>query len=79
VKRLTNYSYLSWKAPKTGKVTAYYVLLRETTSACWQKKIFTEQLEYQLPYSKDNYFFAVQAVGERGNESLPVVPGVQGR
>jgi Zn-dependent M28 family amino/carboxypeptidase len=79
VKRLTNYSYLSWKAPKTGKVTGYYVLLRETTSACWQKKIFTEQLEYQLPYSKDNYFFAVQAVGERGNESLPVVPGVQGR
>jgi len=79
VKRLTNYSYLSWKAPKSGKVKGYYVLIRETTSAVWQKKIFTTSLEYQLPYSKDNYFFAVQSVNETGNESLPVVPGVSGR
>jgi hypothetical protein len=27
-----------------------------------------------LPYSKDNYFFAVQSVSEDGNESLPVMP-----
>ncbi len=79
VKRLTNYSYLSWQAPKTGKLKGYYILIRETTSAFWQKKIFTTALEYQLPYSKDNYFFAVQSVNESGNESLPVVPGVSGR
>jgi hypothetical protein len=79
VRRLTNYSNLSWKAPLTGKARGYYVLLRETTSPVWQKKIFTTALEYQLPYSKDNYFFAVQSVGEDGNESLPVVPGIQGR
>lgn len=79
VKKLTNYSYLSWKSPKSGKVKGYYVLIRETTSAFWQKKIFTTSMEFQLPYSKDNYFFAVQSVGESGNESLPVVPGVAGR
>jgi hypothetical protein len=28
-----------------------------------------------LPYSKDNYFFAVQSVNESGNESLMVMPG----
>lgn len=76
VKKLTNYSYLYWKQPKTGTVKGYYVLMRETTSAVWQKKFFTTQLEYKLPYSKDNYFFAVQSVGNDGNESLAVVPGV---
>lgn len=76
VKKLTNYSYLYWKQPKTGSVMGYYVLMRETTSAVWQKKFFTTQLEYKLPYSKDNYFFAVQSVGNDGNESLAVVPGV---
>jgi hypothetical protein len=79
VKRLTNFTYLSWKAPKTGKAKGFYVLMRETTSAFWQKKFFTTELEYRLPYSKDNYFFAVQSVGEEGNESLAVVPGVAGR
>jgi hypothetical protein len=50
--------------------------MRETTSAVWQKKIFTTQTTASLPYSKDNYFFAVQSVSEEGNESLPVVPVV---
>ena len=76
VKKLTNSSYLYWKAPKTGAVKGYYILMRETTSPVWQKKIYTESLEIRLPYSKDNYFFAVQAVNETGNESLPVIPAV---
>jgi len=74
VKKLTNSTLLYWQAPKTGKVKGYYVLVRETTSAFWQKKIFTAETEIRLPYSKDNYFFAVQSVNESGNESLPVVP-----
>jgi hypothetical protein len=74
VKKLTNFTFLSWKAPRTGRARGYYVLQRETTSATWQKKYFTTQTEYQLPFSKDNYFFAVQTVNESGNESLPVVP-----
>ncbi len=75
-RRLTNTSSLSWQAPKTGKVKGYYVLMRETTSPIWQKKIFTTDTTITIPYSKDNYFFAVQAVNETGNESLPVVPGI---
>ena len=78
-RKLTNTSSITWKAPKSGKVKGYYILLRETTSAFWQKKIFTTQTEYTLPYSKDNYFFAVQSVNETGNESLAVVPGIAGR
>jgi Peptidase family M28 len=74
VKRLTNSTLLYWQSPAIGKVKGYYVLVRETTSAFWQRKIFTTENEMRLPYSKDNYFFAVQSVNENGNESLPVVP-----
>ena len=76
VKKLSNSSYLYWKQPKTGTVKGYYLLMRETTNAFWQKKIFTTATEITVPYSKDNYFFAVQSVNADGNESLPVVPGV---
>ena len=74
VKNLTNFTILNWKASASGKVKGYYVLIRETTSPVWQKKIFTPDTNVSLPYSKDNYFFAIQALSENGNESLPVVP-----
>jgi hypothetical protein len=73
-KELSNYSNISWSSPGTGKVKGYYVLIRETTSAVWQKKMFTTANSINLPYSKDNYFFAVQSVSMDGNESLPVIP-----
>jgi hypothetical protein len=78
-RKLTNFTNLTWKIPKSGKVKGYYVLLRETTSATWQKKFFTTDTNMDLPYSKDNYFFAVQSLSENGNESLPVVPVPIGR
>jgi hypothetical protein len=78
-RRLTNLSILNWKAPASGEVKGYYVMMRETTSAYWQRKVFTTELKMELPYSKDNYFFAVQAVSKDGNESLPVVPIPEGR
>jgi Peptidase family M28 len=78
-KRLTNFTNLTWKAPAAGKIKGYYILMRETTSAIWQKKIFTADSKIDLPYSKDNYFFAVQSISETGNESLPVVPVPAGR
>jgi hypothetical protein len=77
VKNLSNSTSLSWQAPKTGKAKGYYVLMRETTSPVWQKKIFTKENTMTLPYSKDNYFFAVQSVSEDGNESLMVTPDVR--
>jgi len=76
VKNLSNSAVLNWKAPKSGKPKGYYILLRETTSPVWQKKFFTAQSSITLPYSKDNYFFAVQTVNDTGNESLPVIPGI---
>jgi hypothetical protein len=79
VRRLTNFTDLTWKAPKTGKVKGYFVLMRETTSPVWQDKFFTTDTKMSLPYSKDNYFFSVQSVSEEGNEGLPVVPTPAGR
>jgi len=76
VKNLSNTTSLSWEKPKSGKVNGYYVLIRETVSPVWQRKIFTKENKMTLPYSKDNYFFAVQSVSETGNESLPVMPAV---
>lgn len=76
VKELTNFSSLSWSAPKYGKAKGYYLLMRETSSPVWQKKFYTTQTNMRLPYSKDNYYFAVQAVGEGGQESLAVFPEV---
>jgi hypothetical protein len=73
---LTNSTSISWTAPKTGKAKGYYILMRETTSPVWQKKFFTTETSIRLPYSKDNYFFAVQSVSESGNESTPVIPAV---
>jgi hypothetical protein len=78
-RKLTNFTNLSWKAPTSGKVKGYNVLMRETTSAVWEKKFFTTELKMDLPYSKDNYFFAVQSVSEGGNEGLPVLPIPSGR
>ena len=74
VRVLGNTTLLKWSTPVSGKVKGYYILVRETTSAFWQKKIFTVETEMRLPFSKDNYFFAVQSVNETGNESLAVVP-----
>ncbi|WP_234735612.1 M20/M25/M40 family metallo-hydrolase [Tellurirhabdus bombi] len=74
VRNLTNSTALYWQAPKSGKVKGYYVLMRETHWPFWQKKFFTDKLGMTIPYSKDNYFFAVQAVSNDGNESLPVIP-----
>ncbi len=74
VRDLTNKTTIRWKASKTGHPKGYYILMRATTAPTWERKIFTTQNEVTLPYSKDNYFFAVQSVNETGNESLPAIP-----
>ncbi len=79
VKGSANYAKISWKAPKSGKVKGYYVLMRETYQPFWQKKFFVTDTSLTLPYSRDSYFFAVQSVTEGGNESLPVIPLPAGR
>ncbi|WP_226390309.1 M20/M25/M40 family metallo-hydrolase [Penaeicola halotolerans] len=74
VRVLGNATTLRWEAPKTGTAKGYYVLMRETDQSVWEKKFFTTDTMIELPYSKDNYFFAVQAVGANGHESLAVFP-----
>lgn len=76
VKNLSNASLLYWKAPLNGNVKGYYVLMRETSSPVWEKKFFTSATKITLPYSKDNYLFAVQSIGNDDNESLAIVPGI---
>ena len=72
---LTNNTTLRWEASKIGKKPAgYYILMRETTSAFWERKFYVTGLETTLDYSKDNYFFAVQSVDTDGHESLPIYP-----
>ncbi len=80
VSGLTNSTTLRWETPQKGKKPAgYYVLMRETCQPLWEKKIFISGNEITLPYSKDNYFFAVQSVDDEGHESLAVFPGVTGK
>lgn len=74
VRGLSNKSILMWTAPKIGKAVGYYVLMRETSSPVWEKKFYTSETSLTLPYSKDNYFFAVQSVSATGEESLAVIP-----
>ncbi|WP_035804074.1 M20/M25/M40 family metallo-hydrolase [Lunatimonas lonarensis] len=69
-----NHTLLKWNDPEQGTATGYYVLMRETSASMWEKKFYTTDKSLMLPYSKDNYFFAVQSVGEGGVESLAVFP-----
>jgi len=71
---LTNNTTLKWEAPKGTKPAGYYILMRETISPYWEKKIFVTETQITIPYSKDNYFFALQAVDTDGHESAIVFP-----
>jgi Zn-dependent M28 family amino/carboxypeptidase len=72
---LTNTTTLKWQTPKVGKKpVGYYIMMRETISPFWEKKIYVTGTETTLNYSKDNYLFAVQSVDAEGHESLPIYP-----
>ena len=72
--QLTNNTTVNWIAPSGKAPAGYYVLLRETTSPQWEKKFFVSGTSATLPYSKDNYFFGLQAVDDKGHESLVSSP-----
>ncbi len=74
VSKLTNYTSLKWSKPNDSSTYGFLVLMRETSSAIWQNTFFTKDTSITLPYSKDNYFFAVQSVDKLGHASLPVIP-----
>jgi len=75
IEGLSNSTVLRWEEPTIGKKPdGYYVLMRETYQALWEKKIFVKGSSITLPYSKDNYFFAVQSVDVDGHESEIIFP-----
>jgi hypothetical protein len=74
VKELSNSSTLAWTAPEGQTPFGYQILMRETSSSHWEKTFFVKETKAELPYSKDNYFFAVQSVDALGHASLPVFP-----
>ena len=72
---LGNISTLEWEAPAKGAEPAgYNILIRETYQSDWTHSIYVEGTSASIPYSKDNYFFAVQSVSADGYTSLPVTP-----
>lgn len=74
VSALSNSTTLFWDSPADSNPEGYYVLMRETYYPFWQKKFFTKETRITLPFSKDNYYFAVQSVSEEGFVSLPELP-----
>jgi hypothetical protein len=74
VKNLSNSSTFSWNAPEGKPPYGYQILMRETSSSQWEKTFFIKDTKAEIPYSKDNYFFAIQTVDDLGHASLPVFP-----
>jgi hypothetical protein len=74
VNMLGNFTTVKWKAPQGKTPKGYFVLMRETYQPMWEKKFYTNKTEITLPYSKDNFFFAVQSVDDEGHTSLPAWP-----
>jgi Zn-dependent M28 family amino/carboxypeptidase len=74
IKELTNSSTLVWKAQEGKPVFGYTVLIRETSASHWEESFFTKETKITIPYSKDNYFFAVQSTDSLGHSSLPIFP-----
>lgn len=71
---LGNQTQLSWAKGSGPAPAGYYILIRETYQPFWEKKVFVKDISAEIPYSKDNYFFAVQAVGSDGHLSQIVTP-----
>jgi hypothetical protein len=73
VKNLSNSSTFSWNAPEGKTPYGYQILMRETSSSHWEKTFFVKDAKVEIPYSKDNYFFAIQTIDELGHASLPPI------
>jgi len=67
---------LTWKANAEPDVAGYRVVWRETYQPFWQRVVDVGNVtEYVMKgLSKDDYFFAVQAIDKDGNASAPSFP-----
>lgn len=73
---LDNFSTLSWKPPRYGRAVAYRVYVRASDRPDWQQVFECRGTRLRLPFSKDNVYFAVQALGAGGTGSLMVFPSL---
>ncbi len=67
---------LTWQAATDADIAGYRIVWRETYQPFWQRSVEIGNVnEYVLKgLSKDDYFFAVQALDKDGNASVPVFP-----
>ncbi len=74
-KQLTNDSTLMWNPPPGGLASSYEVLWRMTTAPDWENsEPVANGTKATIDRSKDNVYFAVRAVDNKGHHSLPVIP-----
>ncbi|HLH09829.1 MAG TPA: M28 family metallopeptidase [Terriglobales bacterium] len=73
-KQLTNESTLFWNPSPGGLASSYEVLWRVTTAPEWENAEPVHGTRTTLDRSKDNVYFAVRAVDDKGHKSLPVIP-----
>ncbi len=67
---------LTWQKGTEPDLAGYRIVWRETFQPFWQRSVETGNVNDFVVkgYSKDDYFFAVQAVDKDGNASVPVFP-----
>jgi acetylornithine deacetylase/succinyl-diaminopimelate desuccinylase-like protein len=70
---------LTWDKNKESDLSGYRIVWRETYQPFWQRSIDVGNVnEFVLKgLSKDDFFFAVQAIDREGNASPPAFPGGQ--
>jgi hypothetical protein len=72
---------LTWKANKELDVAGYRIVWRQTYQPFWTGSVEVGNVtEYMMKgLSKDDYFFAVQAMDKDGNVSVPTFPKIISR
>jgi hypothetical protein len=72
---------LNWQKGKEPDLAGYRIVWRETYQPFWQRSVeIGDVTDYVLKgLSKDDFFFAVQAVDKDGNASVPVFPNTPTR